>query len=457
MDKLDRSLEHRAAATTTTRRHPPPRQLERQLDKIDDLRARRLALELDDDDGDPPLALEAYRSAATGSSAVAAGARAVRAGAARVRRGSRDPVHEPVRRLEAVRVPRPGAARDTSIASTRRPARSASAVQHRRTAARAAAARSPDRRARARHRPSDHSRSAVPAGTSAVVGLVADTSTSRWLGAAPSPRSRRSPGPAARRGPRARRRRSPARRRITATSRSGRSASATPIVSGHPSTAIGSSCGKGSKDASRAAVRSGSRRPMASGAAGGIRRGDDTRAQSHHSGPHAGWCASRRRHTVTSCVVSGPKSARQSAASSTRSVSSPAWRASARSRSKGKHRPQLHWSARCGAGYLAVWSTPQASSPPASGGKATRCLRRGRSPSDGCRLVALHAWLLGEAEHALADDVPHHLVGAAGDAHAGDAEHELRPGVRAPLAAVGDEARAEHLGRASPRCAACSA
>ena len=48
--------------------------------------------------------------------------------------------------------------------------------------------------------------------------------------------------------------------------------------------------------------------------------------------------------------------------------------------------------------------------------------------------------VLGEAEHPLADDVAQHLVGAAGDAHAGRAAHELRPGVGAPLAGVGDEA-----------------
>ena len=37
------------------------------------------------------------------------------------------------------------------------------------------------------------------------------------------------------------------------------------------------------------------------------------------------------------------------------------------------------WSARCDAGYLHLWSTPQAPSPPVSGGGATRHLRRGRS------------------------------------------------------------------------------
>ena len=50
----------------------------------------------------------------------------------------------------------------------------------------------------------------------------------------------------------------------------------------------------------------------------------------------------------------------------------------------------------------------------------------------------------GRPEHPLADDVAHHLVAAAGDAHAGRAEHDLAPRVRAPLAGVGDQLRAEH-------------
>src|SRR5688572_892141 len=52
---------------------------------------------------------------------------------------------------------------------------------------------------------------------------------------------------------------------------------------------------------------------------------------------------------------------------------------------------------------------------------------------------------LREAEHALADDVLHDLVGAAGEAGTGDAQHELSPRVGAPLAAVGDELGAEHV------------
>jgi len=42
--------------------------------------------------------------------------------------------------------------------------------------------------------------------------------------------------------------------------------------------------------------------------------------------------------------------------------------------------------------------------------------------------------LLREPEDALGDDVAHDLVGAAGDAHAGDAEEVARPRVGAPLA-----------------------
>src|SRR4051812_38623649 len=59
-------------------------------------------------------------------------------------------------------------------------------------------------------------------------------------------------------------------------------------------------------------------------------------------------------------------------------------------------------------------------------------------------LVVL-AGVLGEAEYSLPDDVLHDFVGAARDARAGDAEDELRPRVRAPFAAVGDELDAEHV------------
>src|SRR5207248_5049147 len=55
------------------------------------------------------------------------------------------------------------------------------------------------------------------------------------------------------------------------------------------------------------------------------------------------------------------------------------------------------------------------------------------------RGVGVDARILREPEHALGDDVAHHLVGAAGDAHAGNAEHHPVPGERPPLPGVGDE------------------
>ena len=72
---------------------------------------------------------------------------------------------------------------------------------------------------------------------------------------------------------------SPSRRRTATTSRSGRSASARPVISGQPSTAIGSSCGKGSSDESRVAVRSAVRRRLASRAASAGSAAPTTRAQ----------------------------------------------------------------------------------------------------------------------------------------------------------------------------------
>lgn len=47
---------------------------------------------------------------------------------------------------------------------------------------------------------------------------------------------------------------------------------------------------------------------------------------------------------------------------------------------------------------------------------------------------ALRRGVLREAEDALCEDVPHDLVGAASDTHAGHAEEVLGPGVGAPLA-----------------------
>ena len=60
--------------------------------------------------------------------------------------------------------------------------------------------------------------------------------------------------------------------------------------------------------------------------------------------------------------------------------------------------------------------------------------------------LGVDAGVLGEAEHALADDVAHDLVAAAGDAPAGRAEQELGPGVGAPLAGVGGDLGAEDAG-----------
>src|SRR4051794_5846213 len=59
------------------------------------------------------------------------------------------------------------------------------------------------------------------------------------------------------------------------------------------------------------------------------------------------------------------------------------------------------------------------------------------------RLVAVGAGFGGQPEHAFADDVALHLVGAAGDPVAGGAQHVLAPRVRAPLAGVGHQPRAE--------------
>src|SRR5262245_37126894 len=53
------------------------------------------------------------------------------------------------------------------------------------------------------------------------------------------------------------------------------------------------------------------------------------------------------------------------------------------------------------------------------------------------RHVAIDPRLGGQREDALAEDVALDLVGAAGDAVAGRAEHVGRPRVRAPFAGVG--------------------
>ena len=46
----------------------------------------------------------------------------------------------------------------------------------------------------------------------------------------------------------------------------------------------------------------------------------------------------------------------------------------------------------------------------------------------------LDGGLLGQSEDPLADDVVEDLVGSSGDAHPGQSQQELRPGVGAPLA-----------------------
>lgn len=60
--------------------------------------------------------------------------------------------------------------------------------------------------------------------------------------------------------------------------------------------------------------------------------------------------------------------------------------------------------------------------------------------------LLLRRGLLREPEDPLGDDVPHDLVGAAGDAHARDAEEIFGPGIGAPLARVGGDPRSEEAG-----------
>ena len=60
--------------------------------------------------------------------------------------------------------------------------------------------------------------------------------------------------------------------------------------------------------------------------------------------------------------------------------------------------------------------------------------------------VAIDPRFLGESQYALADDVALDLVGAAGDAVAGRSKHMLVLIERAPLARVGGQSGAEHLG-----------
>ena len=167
------------------------------------------------------------------------------------------------------------------------------------------------------------SRSAAPSGTTAELGLAASASTSRCDGsrAAASTSLTMRTG-ASRRPRRARRWSSPERRRMAITSRSGRSARAAPASSGQPRTAIGSSCGKGSKRASRSVVPSSLTSCHASQAASAGSDAVRTRAQSHQSAPDAGWCETSRRHATTSPAGSSAKPARQSAASETSALSS---------------------------------------------------------------------------------------------------------------------------------------
>ena len=181
----------------------------------------------------------------------------------------------------------------------------------------------------------------MPCRRSARVGLAASISTSTCDGSSTDP-SIASTGraEASLRARRACQLSSPWARRTASTSRSGREASASPVSSGQPSTAIGRSCGKGRSAARRPGVRSSRTSPSASHAASDGSGAASTRAQSHHSGAQSGWCMSRRRHVTTRPAGSMSNSARQSAASATSVRSSPECRAMRRRRSKGCTRRQ---------------------------------------------------------------------------------------------------------------------
>ena len=88
--------------------------------------------------------------------------------------------------------------------------------------------------------------------------------------------------------------------------------------------------------------------------------------------------------------------------------------------------------------------------------RARRWVAQRASWLNGMPLVG--ARLGREAEHPLADDVALDLVGAAGDAVAGCAEHVLGPRVGAPLPRIGDEARPEDARprRRTPRSSTAS-
>ena len=147
------------------------------------------------------------------------------------------------------------------------------------------------------------------------------TARTRW------PRRRRRAGRCASlRASRRRQRSSPA-PRTASTSRSGRDSSASPASSGHPITAIGRSCGKGSSPARRPGVWSSRTSPSASHAASEGSGAASTRAHSHQSRGESVWWSTSRRHATTRPAGSSSNAARQSAASATRVRSSPAWRA----------------------------------------------------------------------------------------------------------------------------------
>jgi ribonuclease HII len=60
------------------------------------------------------------------------------------------------------------------------------------------------------------------------------------------------------------------------------------------------------------------------------------------------------------------------------------------------------------------------------------------------RTSRLDTRLLREPEHPLADDVVEHLVGTPRNAHPGQPQQELGPGVGTPFPRVGDELRSQH-------------
>ena len=110
------------------------------------------------------------------------------------------------------------------------------------------------------------------------------------------------------------------------------------------------------------------------------------------------------------------------------------------------------------------WPPPSSDATSPVGRPAPASSRWRRRPSDR-RLRAdlelaerrgrVDAGVLRQTEHTLADDVAHHLVGAARRCACRGCRGSAGPRVRAPLAGVGDELRAEDAGRRSRRGGAC--